>query len=200
LDFGLAQDRERVFLIGIKKSIAKLCLGRKIRDMERGWFPWPKRKKYHDAKNRFAWPGITERGIVPERPSDIPPELMVEHLLNSRNSPDKLPNGSEGFQPYSGKFTSVCEGDTSRKSFKRLHRYRYSPTACYGHNEVHLHPWEDRRLTVREAMRIQGLPDLYELPEYTSLTAKYKIISNGVPVPLGYYFAKKMRQLLRPYE
>ncbi|MEZ4906243.1 MAG: hypothetical protein R2771_01005 [Saprospiraceae bacterium] len=35
---------------------------------------------------------------------------------------------------------AIKEGDTQRQSFKRLHRYRYSPTTSYGNNEVHLHP------------------------------------------------------------
>ncbi|MDD5774731.1 MAG: DNA cytosine methyltransferase, partial [Candidatus Omnitrophica bacterium] len=80
-----------------------------------------------------------------------------------------------------------------RKSFKRLHRYRYSPTVCYGHNEVHLHPWEPRRLSVREAMRIQGIPDAYELPPEATLTSKFSAVSNGVPVQLAFEVAKSLK-------
>ena len=111
--------------------------------------------------------------------------------------PHTLPNGKEHFVPYSNKFTDTAEGDTSGKSFKRLHRYRYSPTACYGNNEVHLHPWENRRLTVREAMRIQGIPDTYTLQEDMPLSTKFKMISNGVPVPLAYNVAKSLIRVLK---
>ncbi|MBE0427392.1 MAG: DNA cytosine methyltransferase [Nitrospirae bacterium] len=196
LDLGLAQDRERVFLIGIKSSLIKNCLGKKLRTSERAWFPWPKIEKYYNAKKRFDWPTIVRKRNIPRKPKRIPKELMVYHLLS--NIPKNLPNAKEGFKPYSRKFKIVCEGDISRKSFKRLHRYRYSPTACYGNNEVHLHPWEKRRLTVREAMRIQGIPDEYALPKEVSLTAKFKIIANGVPVPLAEQIAHSLKNFLKP--
>jgi len=107
-----------------------------------------------------------------------------------------LQNSNDVFKAKSDKFNLIREGDTSRKSFKRLHRYRYSPTVCYGHNEVHLHPWEPRRLSVREAMRLQGIPDKYILPESATLTSKFTVVSNGVPVPLAKEVAKKLNNLL----
>lgn len=195
LDFGLAQDRERVFIIGIKKDLIKLIAGRDVDISERKWFPWPS-GEYRDAKLRFNWPKINQNGRAPEKPVDIPDKLMVFHLL--ANISDDLPNTKEGFKPYSYKFKTVREGDTSGKSFKRLHRYRYSPTACYGNNEVHLHPWEHRRLTVREAMRIQGIPDEYALPGTAPLSAKFKMVANGVPIPLAEQIAYSLRRFLRP--
>ncbi|MBE9201384.1 DNA cytosine methyltransferase [Nodularia sp. LEGE 06071] len=58
------------------------------------------------------------------------------------------------------RFTAIDEGDVSNKSFKRPHRWRYSPTACYGNNEVHLHPYQVRRISVAEALAIQSLPKI----------------------------------------
>lgn len=195
LDFGLAQDRERVFLIGLKKNLITQALGRDVDTSEKKWFPWPA-VEYRDAKGRFNWPKINENGKAPGKPAGIPDKLMVFHLLS--DIPDDLPNAKEGFKPYSNKFKTVQEGDTSGKSFKRLHRYRYSPTACYGNNEVHLHPWENRRLTVREAMRIQGIPDDYSLPRDIPLTAKFKMIANGVPVPLAEQVAESLINFISP--
>ena len=87
---------------------------------------------------------------------------MVGPLICDLDEIAKLPNGVEGFTPKSDKFNWIPEGDVSRKSFKRLHRWRYSPAVAYGNNEVHLHPTQPRRLTVREAMRIQtDLPPKY---------------------------------------
>jgi len=79
------------------------------------------------------------------------------------------------------KFAVVDEGDDSKKSFKRLHRWRYSPTACYGNNEVHLHPYKVRRISVAEALAIQSLPANFVLPENMTLTNMFKTIGNGVP-------------------
>jgi DNA (cytosine-5)-methyltransferase 1 len=198
LELGLPQDRERVILIGLKQDIIKLCLGRHFDINETDWFPWPEHPEFKDAKKRFDWPGIVLRGEEVKKPESIPDRLMVSSILDGDNHPCKQLNGTECFKPHSDKFNTICEGDTKRKSFKRLHRYRYSPTACYGHNEVHLHPWEDRRLTVRETMRIQGIPDTYALPPEGQLTSKFKLIGNGVPVLLAREVAKSLCRLLTP--
>ena len=183
-------------MVGIQASLVSRCAGRKIAKEERDWFPWPHRPKYANAKKRFSWPGKARRGMRVSRPKNIPYELTVASALNGGTPMSKMPNGKEAFIPYSRRFHQVLEGDTKRKSFKRLHRHRYSPTACYGHNEVHLHPWKNRRLTVREAMRIQGIPDSYVLPADAHLGTKFSLVSNGVPVPLAQAVAKSLRQFL----
>jgi len=192
LDLGVPQDRERLIMIGIQKEYVSKCLGRRVKVAERGWFPWPVKRKYDKAKTRFNWPDIVGYGGKPVLPEGIPVELTVYSIFNSSNCPSNIQNGKDTFKAYSKKFSLIKEGDTRRKSFKKLHRYRFSPTACYGHNEVHLHPWERRRISVREAMRIQGIPDAYILPEDAPLTAKFAIVSNGVPVPLACEVAKSL--------
>lgn len=92
---------------------------------------------------------------------------------------------------------AIDEGETNRPSFKRLHRYKYSPTACYGNNEVHLHPYKNRRLSVREALRIQGVPDTYILPTELPLSKKFKMIGNGVPVPLAEAVANAVKDFIK---
>jgi DNA (cytosine-5)-methyltransferase 1 len=119
--------------------------------------------------------------LCPLYPTDVPLELTVFPLLYGKNAPGKLPNGKEHFNGYSPKFQERDEGDVTGKSFKRLHRYRFSPTVWYGNQEVHLHPSEPRRLSVREALRIQTVPDEYVLPPEESLSSKFKLIGNGVP-------------------
>ena len=61
-----------------------------------------------------------------------------------------------------------------------------------------MHPTEARRLSVRESMRIQGIPDEYVLPSDESLGAKFALVSNGVPVPLGHEVAKSLKRFLKP--
>ncbi|MFH0985182.1 MAG: DNA cytosine methyltransferase [Candidatus Omnitrophota bacterium] len=196
LECGCPQDRERLFVVGVKRGIVRKQLGRMVPREERGWFPWHK-LKFPDAKKKYKWPDTNLFGAKPLKPENIPYELMIDSIFGSKNPPQEIVNGQEAFKAYSKKFFSILEGDTSRKSFKRLHRYRFSPTACYGNNEVHLHPWEKRRLSVREALRIQGVPDEYVLPEDFSLTKKFKLIGNGVPVPLAYEVATSLRMFLK---
>ncbi len=79
------------------------------------------------------------------------------------------------------KFLVIPEGDDSKKSYKRLHRWRPSPTAAYGNNEVHLHPFKARRLSVAEALAIQSLPKEFVLPPDITLSNAFKTVGNGVP-------------------
>lgn len=139
-------------------------------------------------------------GERPRKPKGIPDELCVSSCLIQKHDWNRIPNANNIFNVYSKKFHRVKEGDTTGKSFKRLHRYRYSPTACYGNNEVHLHPWEPRRLSLREVMRIQGVPESYVLPKDVFLTTAFKMVSNGVPVPLARVVAGAMNTLIAKIE
>lgn len=124
-------------------------------------------------------------------------ELCVQTWFQ-RNHVEEHPNGNDVFQVRGGrtKMETIGEGDVSRKSFKRLHRWRYSPTAAYGNNEVHLHPYHIRRLSVAEAMAIQSLPAWFALPNNMSLSNKFKVIGNGVPVLMANAIARSLNELL----
>jgi len=197
LHFGVPQDRERVFIVGVHRKWARKNLHLKITDVKSDWFPWPYDERFDNAKKRFSWPGESPFGESPIKPNGIPDELMVNCAIGNFEEISRLPNGLEGFVPRSPKFPMIYEGDVSRKSFKRLHRYKYSPTAAYGNNEVHLHPFFPRRITVREALRIQTVPDTYELPPDMTLTSKFKTIGNGVPVNMAFVVAQAFAKLLR---
>ena len=197
LEMGVPQDRERLILIGIESSFARKCAGRKIGSSERDWFPWPEIPIYKGAKTAHKWPQSGKFRGSPKLRKGIPYELTVDSVLNSASLPEDIANGKDVFAAYSDRFSIIKEGDTKRRSFKRLHRYRFSPTACYGHNEVHLHPWKKRRLSVREAMRIQGIPDEYHLPPHMTLSGKFAVVSNGVPVPLAHQVALCLKAFIR---
>lgn len=204
LEYGVPQDRQRVFMLGFHKDWFKDTFGcerlAEIRDDEHlardepSWFPWPD-PKFKNPKD-LPWPAIEDGCLTPQIPEGCPKELMVgnhiplEEVMN-------LPNSCDCFRPRSPKFSQILEGDVSRKSFKRLHRWRFSPTAAYGNNEVHLHPTENRRLSVREVMRIQTVPDDYQLPATMTLTQKFKTVGNGVPVLLAEAVAGSIQRVLR---
>lgn len=194
LEFGAPQDRERMFLVGFNRVWLSSC--GLSPDKQESLFQWPCDTRYEHAKTRFQWPSTAPFGGSPRKPAGIPRELTVGHHIGKPEQTRRLPNGEDSFRPYSRRFTEVLEGDTSRKSFKRLHRWRYSPTAAYGNNEVHLHPFEPRRLTVREALRIQTVPDQYTLPADMPLSHKFKTIGNGVPVKLAEAVASSIRSTL----
>jgi DNA (cytosine-5)-methyltransferase 1 len=194
LELGVPQNRERLFVVGFSDSLFKTISRKQINSNRQEWFKWPQ-AIYPNAK-QLPWPTSNPFKANSILPKDIPVELTVNPLLIGPPDPETLPNGKDFFNAYSKKFSQIAEGDDSRKSFKRLHRHRYSPTAWYGNNEVHLHPWKPRRLSVREALRIQTVPDSYVLPDNFPLTAKFKLTANGVPCKLAEAIANSVKQFL----
>jgi DNA (cytosine-5)-methyltransferase 1 len=196
LNFGVPQHRERVFFVGVRKD----CINKKtIEEAPFGkWFTFPINEKYHYAATKYNWGKQIVFGKSLKKPEDVPFELCVESCLIPSWEINTIPNANEIFNLYKpiNELIKIDEGETNRPSFKRLHRYKYSPTACYGNNEVHLHPYENRRLSVREALRIQGVPDEYVLPLELSLSKKFKMIGNGVPVPLAKAVAVAVKNFL----
>ena len=183
LEYGAPQDRDRIILIGVQRNRLKDTTSYKKSEIDN--FPWESQILYPLTEvKRKAWPKtdlFSENGILPP-PEGIIPELTVEYWFR-KNDVENHPNGQDFFVPRAGlvKMQTYDEGDDSKKCYKRLHRWRYSPTAAYGNNEVHLHPYKARRLSVAEALAIQSLPKEFELPADITMSAKFKTIGNGVP-------------------
>ena len=203
LCFGVPQDRERVILVGLyKKSFANIknCTT-KEKSLD---FPWMANAIFDDYEEikKFNWPitrtfGVNQRYNIPRNIPTKYRKLTVETWFRKNNVVNH-PNAQDVFRVKGGlaKIQTIAEGDVSRKSFKRLHRWRYSPTAAYGNNEVHLHPYQIRRISVAEAMAIQSLPKWFVLPPNMSLTHKFKTIGNGVPVLMARAIAKTLATVL----
>lgn len=196
LDFGVPQHRERMFFVGFRKDLIEN--GSVQLDPFGRWFPFPVNEKYQNAATRYNWGKQVPFGESLVKPQDVPLELCVENCLVPDNKISTTPNANEFFNLYitETNLRAIDEGETNRPSFKRLHRFKYSPTTCYGNNEVHLHPYLHRRLSVREALRIQGVPDEYVLPKELPLSKKFKMIGNGVPVPLAEAVACAVKEFI----
>lgn len=201
LDYGVPQSRERLLLIGLRRDLVQAPqLGFFSDTMPvTGWANWKQEQSHVGLRQQFQWPGVEELGVKPTAPvSSRQLELCVTNCLHTEDN-TSLPNSKDRFNLYSNIPAKTPEGLVNNRSFKRLHRYRYSPTACYGNNEVHLHPFENRRLSVREVLRIQSVDDSYILPEGPPLSAKFKMIGNGVPVALANGVARTITRLLHEF-
>ena len=183
LEFGAPQDRDRILLFGIRKSVAKRY------GLSISVFNWDAHRRFDTEKVKsLPWVKTTPflAGSVSLCPDNIIEELTVEHWFR-KNDVEHHPNAQDYFTPRAGlvRMLEIEEGDDSKKSYKRLHRWRYSPTVAYGNNEVHLHPYLARRLSAAEALALQTLPAEFSLPPEMSLSDKFKTIGNGVPFVLA---------------
>ena len=187
IEYGVGQSRPRIFLVGFLN-------GRTDID-----FPFQEHMHYSADVLAAEWPGHEDFAENSERefPQDtgLPVELTAEHWFR-KNRVEAHPNADMAFEPKSDKFKTVKEGYTEGKSFKRLHRWRPSPTACYGNNEVHLHPYKARRISVAEALALQSMPAEYELPETMPLSKCFKTIGNGVPFLAAYGLARSVSKMI----
>lgn len=198
LEFGAPQDRDRILLFGVREE---LLPANAVDGNELLGFPW-ERYITEDIKiiKNFAWPERDSFIVdsVKDAPSEISDhrELTVQFWFD-KNDVENHPNSERYLIPRQGlaRMKTVDEGDVSKKSYKRLHRWRYSPTVAYGNNEVHLHPYRERRLTVAEALALQSLPKEFVLPNDMTITDSFKTIGNGVP----YLLAKGIASSIKDY-
>lgn len=194
LEFGAPQDRDRILLFGLSKNIVGTDSDPAMS------FPWKKYMKYSmEEIKTIPWPSAEPftKDSITICPDGVPEELTAEYWFN-KNDVANHPNANDHFIPRAGliRMQTIEEGDDSKKSYKRIHRWRYSPTVCYGNNEVHLHPYKERRLSVAESLSLQSLPKDFVLPPTMSLTDKFKTTGNGVPYLLAKGIASSIYDFL----
>lgn len=198
LEYGVPQERERIILFGIKYNLLSEQK-KEARKILKKQFTWNGLQDLSlETIRNCDWPTTDEfilNGNL-EKPNNIIEELTVEYWFNKNNTSSHY-NSDDYFLPKSKtRFETIPEGDVSRKSFKRLHRWRYSPTAAYGNNEVHLHPYIARRISVAEALAIQSLPSTFVLPKTMSKSEMFKAIGNGVPYLMSKQLAESIKEFI----
>lgn len=164
-DFGLPQVRKRLFLVGLNAK------------------RWP--------DTTFTFPvGKSAPKTVADAIRGLPPPVFFRHDLGPEDVP--FHHNHWTMQPKSPRFTS---GNFNRwRSFRRLEWDAPSPTVAYGNREIHVHPDGTRRLSVLEAMLLQGFPQSYVL--HGNLSQQVTQVSNAVPPPVAHALAISLRDLL----
>lgn len=173
--FGVAQDRPRLILIGYNKVLYP-------------GLEWTPPKATHNVPlgvksviGKLRQPKYWERGLDP---ASIP--VHPNHWC---------------MVPKSKNFTTpgaLVQGTARGRSFRTLQWSRPSPTIAYGNREVHVHPSGRRRLSVYEALLLQGFSSEYEL--LGTLSDQITQISEAVPPPLARAIADSIIADIRQYE
>ena len=163
-DFGVAQHRRRVFIVGFNKA------------------------KYPDIEFRFPAAITTTPLTVGSKLKGLPEPLFFRRGVTSIDIPHH-PNHWTMY-PRSPKFTngSLTANYKRGRSFHVLDWEKPSRTVAYGNREVHIHPNAHRRLSVYEAMLLQGFPDDYEI--LGTLSDQIRQVSDAIPPQIGKVLGK----------
>ncbi len=89
--------------------------------------------------------------------------------------------------PKSKKFSDPSLQTNGNRSFRKLAWDKAAPTIAFGNREIHLHPDGRRRLSIYEAMLLQGFPTNFVLEG--NFSQQVLQISNAVPPPLAFSVA-----------
>jgi DNA (cytosine-5)-methyltransferase 1 len=154
LDYGVPQNRRRIVLSAMRKEQGY----GEVRPKKQSGL-----KTVREAIGKLITPTYFNRKLTP---ADIP--IHVNHWT---------------MQPKSPRFSNPEGKYTEGRSFKRLAWDEASPTVAFGHREIHIHPNGTRRLSIYEAMLLQGFPENFVLEG--NLSEQVEQVSNAVPPPLG---------------
>ena len=176
--YGVPQKRERVFIVGVMKSLNRTfdfpVENDKPKVLKEVLYDVPSSNgaKYSEEKIRL-FKMIPQGGCW----VNLPENLQREYLGNSYNSGGGKRGILYRLSMEKPSLTLLCT--PSQKQTERCH------------------PLEERPLTVREYARIQTFEDDYEF--VGSMNSQYKQIGNAVPVELARHMGIAIVNVLKKY-
>lgn len=182
-DYGVPQDRKRVFYIGFRKDL-------KI-DFK---FPNP------------TTPNAKDKLTMKDAIGDLVDTPVPALPKNKTNGDLEIPNHEYYIGAYSTIFMSRNrvrgwneQAFTVQASGRQCQLHPQAPKMKFveKNKRIFVPGYEDlyRRLTVRECARIQGFPDDFKFI-YTDVDYGYKMIGNAVPINLAYIIACSIKDAL----
>ena len=181
-DYGVAQERKRVFYIGFRKDL-------NIK------FDFPKGST-EDDNNK-----ITLRDII----WDLQDSAVPDGEKNQHN-----PNAINNNEYFIGSYSPIFMSRNRVKSWdEQAFTVQASGRQCQIHpqapkmikvdkNDCRFVEGKEnlyRRMTIREVARVQGFPDNFKFV-YNNTNDAYKMIGNAVPVNLAYEVACAIKKVL----
>ncbi|WP_270343398.1 DNA cytosine methyltransferase [Lactococcus petauri] len=191
-DYGVPQNRKRVFFIGTRKDIRK--------------FTYPIKNSTPPVTSLEAISDLPEHSLEDGAPYPLTPQS--EYQKNIRNSSlgvynHKVTVHTEQTQkiialvPDGGNYKNLpIELQQTRKvniAWTRINSSKPSMTIDTGHNH-HFHYKFNRVPTVRESARLQSFPDTFIF--YGGKTSQLKQVGNAVPPLLAKSLASEIKRCL----
>ena len=170
--FGVPQMRPRVFVVGINKD------------------------RHTNLEFRFPTGNWWRE---PRTVADVLSGLPEPVYFDRSNPKPKIPHHPNHWcmHPHAARFSdgSLKPGHAQGRSFRVLWWDRPSYTVAYGNREVHIHPDRHRRLSIYEALLLQGFPKKYVLEG--TLTDQIRLVSEAVSPPVARALATALHKQLR---
>lgn len=185
-DFGVPQNRQRVFFVGIKNKE----------------FQFPKEKKNKvstieaigDLENcidkYLIAPQTKYQKVMRKDNNELNNNEKTNHSTQTVNIIKKIPDGGK-IKDLDREYWNVRKYN---KAFQRMNSKLPSNTIDTGHRN-YFHYKENRIPTVRESARIQSFSDDFIF--LGSKTSQYKQVGNAVPPLLAYELAKEIMKQIK---
>ena len=182
-DYGVPQDRKRVFYIGFRKDL-------KINYQ----FPNPTTPYRYQKMTLRQAIGDLEKTAIPARPKNKTngrlPILNHEYYIGAYSTIFMSRNRVRGWDE---------QGFTVQASGRQCQLHPQAPKMLFVEKNKRIFvPGKEhlyRRLTIRECARLQGFPDDFEF-FYSDIDYGYKMIGNAVPVGLARIIAQSILKVL----
>lgn len=199
-DYGVAQNRERVFFVGLRKDI----FGDKF-------FEFPKGCESNAVSTSEALSDLPSLDAGENHEAyKTEPQNEYQRLMRKNSTVVMNNEGTNHTEQTRTIISMVPDGGTIKdlpeeyytvrnynSAFKRMNSQKPSTTIDCGHRN-YFHYKENRVPTVRESARIQSFPDDYFFTG--SKTSQYTQVGNAVPSLLAKPIAEEIKRLLDELE
>jgi DNA (cytosine-5)-methyltransferase 1 len=189
-DYGVPQNRQRIFFIGLKKGKYEfpekfkkhVTVSEALNDLP-SKLPVKKLKYTSEPKNEF-------QKLMRKNSDTIFNHDITEHSEQTIDIISMVPDGGN-IKSLPAEYWNVRRYN---KAFQRMNSKLPSNTIDTGHRN-YFHFKENRIPTARESARIQSFPDDFEF--IGTRGSQYKQIGNAVPPLLAFAVAKKISDKLK---
>lgn len=192
-DFGIPQNRERVFFVGIKnKEFAFPKFKGKIITSKEAICDLPALSDEDGDSETYAYacePQNTYQKNMRGNRVNVYNHQITKHTQQTKDIIALIPNGGK-ISDLPPEYWNVRKYN---KAFERMSSGRPSNTVDTGHRN-YFHYELNRIPTVRENCRLQSFDDDFII--LGSKTSQYKQVGNAVPPLLAYAIAKSIKEQL----
>ncbi len=217
-EFGVAQNRYRVLIVGVRKEFPQfdfqsmntivkkfelpsasekpyeLFMGSILSDIPNSAPQFEKYWKYSPSGQQMVdliGPCVGDKKLLSKFQRGVPLEKIKEDVSVGRSWKNIPPS------KLSPRFKKIYDDPKKYHAPNFYRRFALAEicgtitASAQPENCGITHPFENRRMTIREAARVQSFPDSFDFDTQT-LPGAYKVIGNAVPPVLGWVIARAL--------